>query len=95
MQEAVFDWRTIDWFPDIDLQEYGICQDALLSLARCLLGNCACLLSSADFFLNQNSFRNTIRVSNSLDPEQARHFVEPVLGQTVYRGYQQTTLVGI
>ena len=26
------------------------------------------------------SFRNTIRVSNSLDPDQARHFVGPDLG---------------
>ena len=41
-------------------------------------------LSSADFFRNQllpkNSLRNTIRVSNSLDPDQARHFVWPDLG---------------
>ena len=28
----------------------------------------------------QNPFRNTIRVSNSLDPDQARHFVGPDLG---------------
>ena len=27
----------------------------------------------------KNSFRNTIRVSNSLDPDQARHFVGPDL----------------
>ena len=27
-----------------------------------------------------NYFRNTIRVSNSLDPDQARHFVQPDLG---------------
>ena len=31
---------------------------------------------------------NTIRVSNNLDPDQARHFV-----QTVCKGYQQTTKV--
>ena len=41
-------------------------------------------LLSADFFfqnqLFQKSFRNTIRVSNSLDPDQAQHFVEPGLG---------------
>ena len=39
-------------------------------------------LSSADFFrINflKNSFRNTIRVSNSLDPDQARLFVGPDL----------------
>ena len=28
----------------------------------------------------KNSFRNTIRVSNSLDPYQARHFVRPDWG---------------
>ena len=28
----------------------------------------------------KNSFRNTIRVSYSLDPDQARHFVGPYLG---------------
>ena len=40
-------------------------------------------LSSADVlkinFL-ENSFKNTIRVSNNLDPDQARHFVGPDLG---------------
>ena len=36
-------------------------------------------LSSADFF-PKNSFRNIIRVSNSLDPDYARHFVGPDLG---------------
>ena len=40
-------------------------------------------LSSADIFQNHffsnNSFRNTIRVTNSLYPDQARHFVGPDL----------------
>ena len=40
-------------------------------------------LPSAYFFKNQlfqkYSFRNTIRVSNSLDPDQTRHFVVPDL----------------
>ena len=40
-------------------------------------------LSSADVFLkitfSKNSFRNTIKVSNSLNPDQARHFVGPDL----------------
>ena len=40
-------------------------------------------LSSAFFseltFLKKN-FRNTIRVSKSLDPDQAQHFVGPDLG---------------
>ena len=35
-------------------------------------------LSSADIFQNQ-LFQNTIRVSNSLDPDRAHHFVGPDL----------------
>ena len=50
----------------------------------CLLGNFACFLSSNDFFPNQLFKQilsgNTIRVSNSLDPDQARQFVGPDLG---------------
>ena len=41
------------------------------------------LLSSGDFFQNcpfqKNSFRNTIRVSNGLDPDQDQRSVCPVL----------------
>ena len=41
-------------------------------------------LLSADFFskssFSKNSFRNTIRVLNSIDPDQVRHFVRPDLG---------------
>ena len=33
-----------------------------------------------DFFWKKKSVRNTIRVSNSLDPDQARRFVGPDLG---------------
>ena len=33
-------------------------------------------------------------MSNSLDPDQARHFVGPDLVQTVCKGHQQTTLGG-
>ena len=41
------------------------------------------VLLSADFFkINffKNSFRNTFRMSNSLDPDQDRHSVGPDLG---------------
>ena len=42
------------------------------------------LLSSADFFQYQlfqkNSFKNTIKVSNGLDPDQDQHSVGPDLG---------------
>ena len=45
-------------------------------------------LSSADFFQNKimnNSFRNTIWVSNRLDPDQAGRFVSPDLGPNYYQ----------
>ena len=51
-----------------------------------MLGNFFMLLfSSADFFFSKlafskSSFRNTIIVSNSLDPEQAHYYVGPELG---------------
>ena len=44
-------------------------------------------------FLKSKSFSNSIRVSNSLDPDQDRP-VGPVWVQTVCKGYQQRTLVG-
>ena len=52
-----------------------------MDLTLCRLGNFSCVLSSVDFFQNhlffKISFRNTtIRVSNSLDPVQARYFVK-------------------
>ena len=50
---------------------------------HCMLDNfmffCRLLIFSKSTF-SKNSFRNTINVSNSLDPDQARHFVEPDLG---------------
>ena len=48
------------------------------------------LLLSAHFF-SRNSFRNTIRVSNSLDSDQDRRFVGPELGPIVCKGYQEAT----
>ena len=45
----------------------------------CFVGYLHAVLSSADFFQNKlflkNSFRDAIRVSNSLDPDQAQRFV--------------------
>ena len=50
----------------------------------CLQGNFSCFFVGCWFFskstFSKNSFWNTIRVSNSLDPDQARHFVGPGLG---------------
>ena len=49
------------------------------------LGNFTCLICRLLIFffkihIFSKIFRNTIRVSNSLDPSQARHFVGPDLG---------------
>ena len=57
-------------------------------LTLCMQGNFACFfvvcrLFFFFFFLktfSKQSFRNNIRVSNSLDPDQARCFVGPGLG---------------
>ena len=51
--------------------------------ADCILGNFSKILLSPDFFKIKvfiNSFRNSIRVSNSLDTDKAKHF-GPDLGQ--------------
>ena len=39
-----------------------------------------CLLIFLKSSFSKNSYRNTIRRSNSLDPDQARHFAGPDLG---------------
>ena len=53
--------------------------------ALCMLSNFACfsVVRLVGFFSNStflgNSFKSTIRMSSSLDPDQARHFVGPDL----------------
>ena len=53
------------------------------------------LLLTADFFQNQsfkkNSFKNVIRVSNSLDPDQGLIYCR---SKNVCKSYQQSNLVG-
>ena len=49
------------------------------------------LLCHKDIFLKKSS--GIPSMSNSLDPDQARQFVGPDLGQTVYKGTQQTTKI--
>ena len=62
----------------------------ITSLRKCaaihlvgMLDNFVCYFLSADFFskptFSKNSFRNPIRVSNSLDADLAQHFVGPDL----------------
>ena len=47
--------------------------------SKCLLANFACYFVVCWFFQNQ-LFKNTIRVSNSLDPDLARLLIWPDLG---------------
>ena len=60
------------------------CLNTLNPLTLCPLGNFSCFFVVCWFFSKstflKNSFGNTIRVSNSLDPDQAPHFVGPGLG---------------
>ena len=69
-------------------------------LTLCMLDNFTCSFVVCGFFLKicffkkkKKSFRNTIRVSNSLDPDHARHFVGHDLGPNYLQSYQQTTKV--
>ena len=58
-------------------QSISLDMDSLLAEKYFIL-----LLSTADFLQNQlypNSFRNTIRVSKGLYPDQDQHFVGPDL----------------
>ena len=52
-----------------------------------------CLLIFFQNHVFQNSFRNTIRELNSLDPDQARQNIELDVGPTVFKGHQQMTLL--
>ena len=71
----------------------------LVDLALFMLGNFSCALLFADFFFkikssfSGNSLRNTIRVSNNLDPDQTRHFVGSDLASNHCKGYKQTAQV--
>ena len=53
-------------------------------VTHCILGNFSCFCRLLIFFKKQlfekKSFRNTIGMSNSLDPDKARQFVGPDLG---------------
>ena len=60
----------------------------------------SCILSSVDFFPNQFFFkflfRNTLRVSNSLDPDQAQRTSRPDLGPSfLQRLSAEDTRIGL
>ena len=54
------------------------------TLTFCMMGNFSCffcrLLTFFKITFSKTSFKNTIRVSNGLDPDQDRNFVGPNLG---------------
>ena len=74
-------------------------ESEIFSLTLCMLGNFACFFCRLWIFFkkltfSKKSFRNIIRVSNSLDPDQAWRFVRLELGPNcLHLGYQQTTKV--
>ena len=45
-----------------------------------MLSLCRLMIFFSKFTFSKNYFRNTIRVSNSLDPDQTRLYVGPDLG---------------
>ena len=53
-------------------------------LTLCIMGNFSCfrcrLLTFSKFTFSKKTFRNIIRVSNGLDPDQEGHSVSPDLG---------------
>ena len=58
------------------------------SLALCLLGNLICIFVNCPFFqLFHKFFRNTIRVLNTLDPDQAHILSDLISFQTVCKRY--------
>ena len=63
----------------------------------CMLGNfscfCCCLLTFFKITFSKNSFKNIIRVSNGLDPDQDRYYVSPDLDPNCLQSYQQMTKV--
>ena len=69
----------------------------MLLLTLCMLGNFACFFVICGFFFkltfSKKSFRNTFRVSNNLDPDQAHVLSVFIWVQIVCNGFQQTTKV--
>ena len=61
------------------IANFSKCQCHSLHSGKCHMLFCCLLILSKSAF-RKNSFMNTIRVSNSLDPNQARHCVGPDLG---------------
>ena len=56
-----------------------------MSFTLCKQGNFYALLSAAELFPKSTSSKNYFRVSNSFDPDQAKHFVGPDLGPNSFQ----------
>ena len=63
-----------------DASEARTCFNSLTTEKFCMFFFVGFYFFSRSIFFLKNSFRNTIRVSNSLDPGQASHFVTSGLG---------------
>ena len=64
--------------------------DSTKTLKLLARGNFCCLLITFAISLEKSTFskkkfRDTFRYSNSLDPDQAQHFVEPDLGPNCWQ----------
>ena len=77
----------------------AVLQESSVRITVCMLGTCkiSCFSCRLLTFISKLlflkiSFRNTVRVSNGLDPNQDRRFVL-IWIQTVCEGFQQTTKV--
>ena len=79
----IFNFRFIKTLL-IHIQNKHVIAAVFKGLTHCILGNFACILSSADFFQNQLFWKilwgiPSESVANRLDTDQARHFVGPDL----------------
>ena len=88
--------NSLDPDQDRRFYAYGDTWKLLYLSTLSMLGNFfMLLLPSADFFSKltfpKKSFRNPIRVSYGLDPDQDQHSVGPDLGPNCLQSYQQTT----
>ena len=85
---SIFEWELRQFYCIVfhePSQRGDIAFDLSVSvLTISLLSNFSCFVVCCLFFSKStfkiNSFRNTIRVSNSFDPDQAQYFVGPDMG---------------
>ena len=76
----LYSWKMKTLFPKLEYQSYRLCSFNYLPT-----GNFSDFFVVCWCFFKIISFGNTIRVSNSLDPYQARRFVGPDMGQNCFQ----------